>query len=60
MSKLIAKGGNRMDQCHTVFQRKFKESFFVRNAPVTRKLTCTSCGHHGFCAEVAKEEDNHE
>ena len=43
-------------QCHTVFTPTFKEMFFARHTPSTRKLTCTSCGHHGFCVEVAKEE----
>ena len=39
-------------QCHTVFKPKFKEAFFARHTPRTRKLTCTSCGHKGFCVEV--------
>lgn len=44
-------------QCHTVFTPTFKETLFARHTPSTRKLTCTSCGHHGFCVEVAKEEN---
>ena len=47
-------------QCHTVFQPKTKEALWARHTPATRKLTCPSCGHHGFCVEVAKEEDVHE
>ena len=47
-------------QCHTVFKPTFKEAFWARHTPATRKLTCTSCGHHGFCVEVAREEDIHE
>ena len=43
-------------QCHTVFRPTFKEAFFAKHTLVTRKLTCTSCGHHGFCVEVAREE----
>lgn len=43
-------------QCHSVFSPAFKEAFFARHTPATRKLTCPSCGHHGFCVEVAKEE----
>ena len=43
-------------QCHTVFRPTFKEAFFACHTPATRKLTCTSCGHHGFCVEVAREE----
>lgn len=42
-------------QCHTVFKPKFKEAFFARHTPSTRKLTCTNCGHHGFCVETYAE-----
>ena len=44
-------------QCHTVFRPTFREMFFAAHTPVARKLTCTACGHHGFCVEVAKEEE---
>ena len=47
-------------QCHTVFRPPFREAFFALHTPVARKLTCASCGHHGFCVEVAKEEEKHE
>ena len=48
-------------QCHTVFRPTFKEVFFAKHTPAARKLTCTHCGHHGFCVEIAKkEEDFHE
>ena len=43
-------------RCHTVFNPQFKEMFWARHTPAARKLTCTSCGHHGFCVEVAREE----
>ena len=39
-------------QCHEVFKPVFKEAFFARHTPSTRKLTCTCCGHHGFCVET--------
>ena len=39
-------------QCHTVFRPSFKEMFWARHTPNTRKLTCTGCGHHGFCVET--------
>ena len=39
-------------QCHTVFKPTFREAFFASHTPKTRKLTCTSCGHHGFCVET--------
>jgi len=39
-------------QCHEVFRPSFKEAFWARHTPSTRKLTCTCCGHHGFCVET--------
>lgn len=39
-------------QCHTIFKPAFKQAFWSRHTPNTRKLTCTSCGHHGFCVET--------
>lgn len=47
--------------CHTVFRPTFKEAFWAKHTPATRRLTCTSCGHYGFCVEVAGEgADDHE
>ncbi|MBQ7801712.1 MAG: MerR family transcriptional regulator [Oscillospiraceae bacterium] len=43
-------------QCHTVFHPGFQEMFWARHTPTTRKLTCTHCGHHGFCVEVCRRE----
>ena len=43
-------------QCHTVFTPGVKEALFAAHTPRTRKLTCTCCGHHGYCVEDAKEE----
>ncbi len=44
--------------CHAVFTPGFgKEVFFARHTPTTRKLTCTSCGHHGFCVETYRREE---
>ena len=42
--------------CHTVFKPSLKEAFFANHTPTTRKLTCTSCGHKGFCVETIAEE----
>lgn len=42
-------------QCHTVFKPTLKEAFWARHTPSARKLSCTACGHHGFCVEVAAE-----
>ena len=39
-------------QCHEVFKPAFKEALFANHTPKTRKLTCTKCGHHGFCVET--------
>ena len=43
-------------QCHTVFKPGFKEAFFAKHTLRTRKLTCTNCGHKGFCVEVYSYE----
>lgn len=43
-------------ECHTVFKPKFKEAFWANHTPTTRKLTCTKCGHKGFCVETCEEE----
>lgn len=39
-------------QCHQVFKPTFREMFWARHTPNTRKLTCTKCNHHGFCVET--------
>ncbi len=39
-------------QCHAVFSLALKQALFARHTPNLRKLTCTSCGHHGFCIET--------
>ncbi len=39
-------------QCHEVFRPGLKEAFFARHTPRTRRLTCTCCGHKGFCVET--------
>ena len=44
-------------QCHTVFKPKFKEMFFARHTPKARRLTCTHCGHKGYCVEVADGDE---
>ncbi len=48
-------------KCHAIFKPSFKQAFFARHTPNTRKLTCTACGHHGFCVETyGKENCEHE
>lgn len=39
-------------ECHAVFRPKFRNAFFANHTPTTRKLTCTCCGHKGFCVET--------
>ena len=39
-------------QCHEVFRPAFREMFWARHTPKTRKLTCVKCGYHGFCVET--------
>ncbi len=39
-------------RCHKVFKPTFRQMFFANHTPRTRKLTCTECGHRGFCVEV--------
>lgn len=45
-------------QCHRVFKPGKKEIFFAKHTPTTRKLTCTCCGHKGFCVETCSEEQD--
>lgn len=45
-------------QCHEVFKPGFKEAFWARHTPTLRKLTCTCCGHKGFCVETYGKEEN--
>ncbi|MDD3415925.1 MAG: MerR family transcriptional regulator [Lachnospiraceae bacterium] len=46
-------------ECHKVFKPSFKEAFFANHTPMLRKLTCTSCGHKGWCVETCTEEVKH-
>ena len=39
-------------ECHQVFRPALKEAFWANHTPTARKLTCTACGHRGFCVEV--------
>ena len=45
-------------ECHEVFKPNFKEAFFAKHTPTLRKLTCTCCGHKGFCIETYGKEEN--
>ena len=39
-------------QCNAVFKPVFKQFFFARHTPKTRKLTCKECGYMGYCVEI--------
>ncbi len=39
-------------ECHEVFKPALKQAFWAKHTPAARKLTCTACGHNGFCVEV--------
>ena len=40
-------------ECHEIFQPTVRDGFFARHTYAARRLRCPSCGHHGFCVEVA-------
>ena len=42
-------------QCHEIFKPHLKEFIFSNHSMTLRKLTCTSCGYHGFCVEPYQE-----
>lgn len=39
-------------ECHEVFKPTLKEAFRAKHTPTARRLTCTACGHRGYCMEV--------
>lgn len=43
-------------QCHEIFRPALKEAFFAKHTPTLRKVTCTGCGHKGFCVETYGKE----
>ena len=45
-------------QCHKVFKPSKKEMFFAAHTATTRRLTCTCCGHKGFCVETYGGNEN--
>ena len=44
-------------QCHEIFKPDFKEAFFAKHTLTLRKLTCTCCGHKGFCVETYGKDE---
>ena len=44
-------------ECHKIFKPTLKEAFWANHTPTARKLTCTECGHKGFCVEVWGGDD---
>ena len=43
-------------ECHKVFVPGFKEVFFAKHTPRTRKLRCPGCGARKYCVETVREE----
>ena len=43
-------------QCHQIFKPTFKGMLFSNHTATTRKLTCTACGHKGFCVETYSQK----
>lgn len=39
-------------QCHGVFHPALRKALPAKHTPRSRKLTCTNCGHDGFCVEI--------
>ncbi len=44
-------------KCHEVFKPSLKQAFWANHTPTARKLTCTKCGHKGWCVETWKTEE---
>ena len=44
-------------QCNQIFKPAVKQFVFSNHTPTTRKLTCTACGHKGFCVETAAKPE---
>lgn len=42
--------------CKAKFKPRFKEFFFSKHTPKTRKLTCTKCGYQDWCVETYPDE----
>lgn len=38
--------------CHSIFKPSFRDMFVANHTFTTRRLTCTQCGHNGFCVET--------
>lgn len=43
-------------ECHEIFKAGKKEICFSKHTPKARKLTCTHCGHNGYCIEVGNKK----
>ncbi len=44
-------------ECNAKFKPAMKQFFFAKHTAKTRKLTCTACGHQGWCVETYGEEE---
>lgn len=39
-------------ECHEVFRPTLKDAFWTNHTSTARRLTCTACGHRGYCVEI--------
>ncbi len=44
-------------ECHEAFKPTLKEAFWAKHTPKARNLTCTACGHRGFCVEIWRGDE---
>ena len=44
-------------ECHEIFKANLKDAILADHTPTLRKLTCSHCGHHGFCVETYRKEE---
>jgi DNA-binding transcriptional MerR regulator/DNA-directed RNA polymerase subunit RPC12/RpoP len=45
-------------ECHSFFKPSFKEAFFAKHTPKTRKLICPHCNYHGYCVEMYDDKNS--
>ncbi len=43
-------------ECHKIFKPTFGKMLWSAHTPNTRRLTCTHCGHKGFCVETVSDD----
>ena len=43
-------------ECNATFRPTLRKFIFSAHTPKTRKLSCTKCGHTGYCVESFSED----